>query len=165
LRSGSISGPILVTSAAITINDTSQGQPTPYSLSFNGTSDFYEVLGTTTDWRLEFHWTIEFWSKASSASGGAPWTIMSQGPSGTQIDIYYENGNLCVANQRGAICAEPTPGVWTHVALVGNGSDDLYVFYNGVNVYNGVGYYLSDNTTTSLLLFLPFSINIINCIK
>lgn len=149
LRSGSISGPILVTSAAITINDTSQGQPTPYSLSFNGTSDFYEVLGTTTDWRLELDWTIEFWSKAAGASGAGPKTIMSQGPSVGLIDIYYESGNLCINDTRGPICAEPTPGVWTHVALVCNGGgNDLNVFYNGVNVYNGGGYYLSDDTTT-----------------
>jgi hypothetical protein len=141
-------------SITVTVNDTSQSTPVPQSLIFNGTSDYKEVLGTTSDWALELNWTIEFWSKASSASVGSPSTIMSQGPSGGYIDIYYQNGNLAINDQRGPICAEPTPGVWTHVALVctgggdGSGGNGLFVYYNGVNVYTGGGYYLGNSTNT-----------------
>jgi hypothetical protein len=125
----------------------------PYSLTFNGTSDFYEVLGLTSQWALELDWTIEFWSKANGASGNLQ-TVMSQynDLGGIGIDIYYENGSLCIDNTRGPICAEPTPGVWTHVALVCNGGgNDLNVFYNGVNVYNGGGYYLGLSTATLVI--------------
>jgi hypothetical protein len=116
------------------------------SLNFNGSSDRIQVGGTTTDWSLNnLFYTIEFWSKATSASGGGPLTVMSQAPDNNRIDIYYQNELLYVNNGR-ALLAEPTPGVWTHVALVctGGGGTDLKVYYNGVNVYTGGGYYVND---------------------
>jgi hypothetical protein len=145
---------VALQSRTVSVNDTSQSAPIPSSLIFNGTSDYKEVLGTPSDWALELDWTIEFWSKASAASGGNLQTVMSQYDNlgGIGIDIYYENGSLCINNNRGAICAEPTPGVWTHVALVCNGGgNDLNVFYNGVNVYNGGGYYLGLSTATLVI--------------
>jgi hypothetical protein len=120
--------------------------PPPKSLNFNGSSDRIQVGGTTTDWSLNnLFYTIEFWSKATSASGSSPLTVMCQAPNNNRIDIYYQNQLLYVNNGR-ALLAEPTPGVWTHVALVctGGGGADLNVYYNGVNVYTGGGYYVND---------------------
>jgi hypothetical protein len=118
------------------------------SFGFNGTSQWIEVTGTTSDWALGTTWTIEYWSKASGASAGAPQTIMSQYDNGSnRLDLYYQGGNLYINNGR-SLCAEPTPGVWTHVALVCNGGGSLTVYYNGTSVYTGAGYTLNAASTT-----------------
>jgi hypothetical protein len=117
-------------------------------LAFNGSSNRIQVGGTRTDWSIQLNYTIEFWSKASVATtSGALLTIMSQQPNNNTIDIFYQNGNLNVNNGR-VLCAEPTPGVWTHVAITcsGGGPTDTNVYYNGVNVYNGPGYYANDTS-------------------
>jgi hypothetical protein len=97
-------------------------------------------LGTT--------WTIEYWSKATGASVSAPITVMGQQyDAGSNIDIFYYNGRLCVKNGTGGLCAEPTPGVWTHVALVSN-AGTVTVYYDGVQQFSAlVNYSLSDTTT------------------
>jgi hypothetical protein len=106
------------------------------SLSFNGTTDYKEITGTTSDWALGTTWTIEWWSKATSAStgGGTIYTVMSQYDNlgGIGIDIYYQNTKLVINNGQ-TLADEPTPGVWTHVAVINNaGSTKLY--YNGIEV-------------------------------
>lgn len=121
------------------------------SLAFNGSTSFVEVFNTTTDWNLQLSWTVEFWSKATRASDGNLQTVISQYDGGSdRLDVFYQSGSLCVNNARGAICAEPTPGVWTHVALVctGGGGTDLKVYYNGTNVYTGGGYYVNAPSST-----------------
>lgn len=139
--------------AGITVNDTSQSILTPQSFAFNGSTDYRELLGTTTDWALGTTWTIEWWSKATSAStgGGTIYTVMSQYDNlgGIGIDIYYQNNKLVINN--GTILAdEPTSGVWTHVALVNNaGSTTLY--YNGTSVYTGGNWNLGLSTATLVL--------------
>ena len=118
------------------------------SFGFNGTSQWIEVTGTTSDWALGTTWTIEYWSKASGVSPNAPKTVMSQYDNGSnRIDLYYQDGNLYINNGR-SLCAEPTPGVWTHVALVCNGGGSLTVYYNGTSVYTGAGYNLGADSTT-----------------
>jgi hypothetical protein len=47
------------------------------------------------------------------------------------IDLLYQDGLLKLNNN--SLGAEPTPGVWTHVALVGTGSQ-VIAYYNGVSV-------------------------------
>ena len=142
-----VTGTVLA-SKTVTINDTSQSSPG--SLYLNGSSDYREVSGTLTDWALSTTWTIEFWSKSnviSTTSG--PYTIMSQAVGGGAIDIHYLSGSLTVNNDR-VLCAEPTPGVWTHVALVCDGSN-LKVYYNGTSVYTGSAYGLGNSTATLII--------------
>jgi len=118
----------------------------PKILAFNGSSNRIDVGGTRTDWSIQLNYTIEFWTKAAVATTSSGLlTVMSQQPNNNVIDIYYQNGNLNVNNGR-ALCAEPTPGQWTHVAITcsGGGPTDTNVYYNGVNVYNGPGYYAND---------------------
>jgi hypothetical protein len=123
------------------------------SLSFNGSTDYKEITGTTSDWALGTTWTIEWWSKATSPStgGSAIYTVMSQYDNlgGIGIDIFYQNNKLVINN--GTIVAdEPTSGVWTHVALVNNaGTTKLY--YNGTSVYTGGNWNLGLSTATLVL--------------
>ena len=73
-----LAGPALATKYGINVNDTSQTYSPPQSLVFNGTSDYREVAGTTSDWALGTTWTIEYWSKASTATisnGAGLWTV------------------------------------------------------------------------------------------
>jgi hypothetical protein len=87
---------------------------------------------------LSTTWTIEWWQKADTATvSGNILTILCQGPGNTSsglIDIFCQNGNLYVGNGN-SIGAEPTSGVWTHVALVSN-SGLLKVYYNGVQQFS-----------------------------
>ena len=94
------------------------------------------ALGTT--------YTIEFWSKATTSSGGSPMTIMSQRDGGSNIDIFYQNGDLIIRNGVN-VTTEPTPGVWTHVAIVSDNTT-LSVYYNGLSQsVSGNGGNMSDN--------------------
>ena len=117
-------------------------------LAFNGSSNRIQVGGTRADWNLAYSWTIEFWMKAAvSTTSGALLTIMSQQPNFSTIDIFLQNGDLIINNGT-HLCAEPTPGVWTHVAIVvtAAGAGGIKVYYNGVGV-SGItagGYNLPD---------------------
>jgi hypothetical protein len=135
--------------AGIVVNDTSQSAPA--SLAFViGLANYKEVAGTTSDWALSTTWTIEFWSNCAQASSSAPITIMSQAIGGGAIDIHYLSGSLTVNNDR-VLCAEPTAGIWTHVALVCDGGNGLTVYYNGTSVYTGSAYGLSNNSDTLVI--------------
>jgi hypothetical protein len=135
--------------AGIVVNDTSQSAPA--SLAFViGLANYKEVAGTPSDWALSTTWTIEFWSNCAQASSGAPLTIMSQAIGGGAIDIHYLSGSLTVNNDR-VLCDEPTAGIWTHVALVCDGGNGLTVYYNGVSVYTGSAYGLSNNSDTLVI--------------
>jgi len=97
-----------------------------------------------TDFALGTTYTIEFWSKASTSSGGSPMTIMSQRDTNSGIDIFYQNGNLIIRNGV-TVTAEPPAGVWTHVAIVSDNTN-LSVYYNGLSQsVSGNGGNLSDN--------------------
>ena len=135
---------------SITVNDTSTTPPpSPVSFLFNGWDQQIEVQGSTTDWDM-VNGTIEFWSKATAASTG-PRAVMTQQPS-VGIDIFYEGGYLKVPNGSSGYLqwAEPTPGVWTHVAIV-NLTGDTYVFYNGVYQGHQMGL---DWANTSATLYI-----------
>ena len=119
-------------------------------LAFDGSTSRLDVGGTLTDWNLAYSWTIEFWIKAAvSTTSGALLTIMSQQPNYSTIDIFLQNGDLIINNGT-HLCAEPTPGVWTHVAIVvtAAGAGGIKVYYNGVSVSGIVagGYNLPDTS-------------------
>jgi hypothetical protein len=137
----------------ITINDTSQTPAVLESYIFNGSSQHIEVTGTTSDWALGTTWTIEWWSKATTASGpGTIFTVMSQydDPNGIGIDIYYQNGNLIINNNGATLATEPTPGEWTHIALVNN-AGTMTLYYNGTSVHTGGNWNLGFSTGTLVI--------------
>ena len=117
---------------------------TPRQMAVTDASQF--GFGTT--------WTIEWWQKADLATtSGNLLTILCQGPGNInsgRIDIFCQNGNLYVGNGN-SIGAEPTPSVWTHVALVSN-SGVLTVYYNGVQQFSSLINYSITNTTDALYI-------------
>jgi len=117
--------------------------PSGTSLTFVPSQPF--ALGTT--------WTIEWWSKATSATvyhGAGLYTVMSAGAGNNLIDIYYQDGFLHAGNSV-EICAEPPAGEWTHVAMVTTGGS-TQVYYNGIaQTVNSVNYNLTD---TNHLLYI-----------
>jgi len=127
---------------------------TPLSLVINGDNPTkrYFSVAPGNHFNLSTTWTIEYWSKATGASGAAPITVMGQQyDAGSNIDIFYYNGRLCVKNGTGGLCAEPTPGIWTHVALVSD-AGYLTVYYDGRAVYSGQQNYSLSDTTTPLYI-------------
>jgi hypothetical protein len=56
---------------------------------------------------------------------------VSQGDTDSGIDLYYQNGNLVHRNGN-VIGPEPTPNVWTHVAIVSD-SSTIRLYYNGID--------------------------------
>lgn len=110
LREGSITGTILATSVAVTINDTSQTLVPPFSLNFPVAGNPYLLVSNTqTDWNLGTTYTIEYWSKTNRGSSGGIQTVMSQGPDSGKIDLGYAYGHLLWSNSEPTF-AEPTPG-------------------------------------------------------
>ena len=97
------------------------------------------------DLALGTSYTIEFWSKAATSStAGQIFTVMSQRDGSSNIDIFYQSGNLIIRNGV-TVTAEPTPGVWTHVAIVSDNTA-LSVYYNGLSQsVSGDGGNMADN--------------------
>lgn len=97
------------------------------------------------DFALGTTYTIEFWSKAATSStAGQIFTVMAQRDGGSNIDIFYQNGDLIIRNGV-TVTAEPTPGVWTHVAIVSDNTT-LSVYYNGLTQsVSGSGGNMIDN--------------------
>jgi hypothetical protein len=129
------------------------------ALSLNGTTN-YLTLPSSSQWILGTTWTIEFWINADAPSTGLLQRIITQEQDTgvlSYIDINVSNGLLgilCTQNNS-VYYTEPTPGQWTHVAIVNNNSADtyLYVYYNGVRQTYNTGYggpanYGSSNAVT-----------------
>jgi hypothetical protein len=103
----------------------------PFSLSFPLTGDPYLLVSNTqSDWNLGSTYTIEFWSKETNPSTSSIRTVASQGP-GNGIDLGFMYGGTLFRNTQNPGILEPNPGVWSHVAFVGN-SSNTYVYHNGV---------------------------------
>jgi hypothetical protein len=114
------------------------------SIVLNGSTSI--EVPTGNEFNLGTSYTIEFWSKAATSStAGQIFTVMSQRDSGSSIDIFYQSGNLVIRNGV-TVTSEPTPGVWTHVAIVSNNTT-LSVYYNGLSQsVSGSGGNLGNNT-------------------
>ena len=121
--------------------------PVPLSLQFVQSQTDYLDVAASTDWALSRTWTIEFWSKASKVSTeGDLLTVMCQDyTDGNSIQIIYQAGTFEIQGTN-RIAAEPTPGVWTHVALVNTVADGMTLYYNGVSQYAGGYWSLANNT-------------------
>ena len=103
----------------------------PLGLIFNGSSSDIRVSGNTSSWAIGDTWTIEAWTKASTSSTGTVFPILCQAPSTSSIDFGYINGHLIITNSE-VFYPEPTPGVWTHVAVTSN-AGYVTIYYNGVS--------------------------------
>ena len=113
------------------------------SIVLNGSSAIEVPRGN--DLALGTSYTIEFWSKAATSStAGQIFTVMAQRDGGSNIDIFYQSGNLVIRNGV-TVTTEPTPGVWTHVAIVSDNTV-LSVYYNGLSQsVSGSGGDMTDN--------------------
>ena len=121
--------------------------PVPLSLQFVQSQTDYLDVAASSDWALNRTWTIEWWSKASKVSTeGDLLTVMCQDyTDGNSIQIIYQAGTFEIQGTN-RIAAEPTPGVWTHVALVNTVADGMTLYYNGVSQYTGGYWSLANNT-------------------
>lgn len=145
LRSGSITGTILVTSTAVTINDTST---TPIvrltsgtALGFNGVDNRRVIVADNlTDWNLGNNWTIEWWQNIPVGIDGFLSVLCQDAnvPTYSGIDVYINAGSICMFNGgRQTSESAATRGVWNHIALQKNGTD-LTAYINGVpQTFNG----------------------------
>jgi hypothetical protein len=133
-----------ITNSGVTL---STDAPTPLSLAFVQSQTDYLDVAASSDWALSRTWTIEFWSKASKVSTeGDLLTVMCQDyTDGNSIQIIYQGGTFEIQGTN-RIAAEPTPGVWTHVALVNTVADGMTLYYNGVSQYTGGYWSLANNT-------------------
>jgi hypothetical protein len=113
------------------------------SIVLNGGSAIEVPRGN--DLALGTSYTIEFWSKAATSStGGQIFTVMAQRDGGSNIDIFYQSGNLVIRNGV-TVTTEPPAGVWTHVAIVSDNTA-LSVYYNGLSQsVSGSGGNMIDN--------------------
>jgi hypothetical protein len=102
--------------------------------------DYLQATGSS-DFNLGTTWTIEFWLNANSSSSGASggiWGLLNQVGWSTTNNIVVALSDaklvfLSVAESANADVryTEPTPGQWTHVAIVNNAGTQK-VWYNGV---------------------------------
>lgn len=103
------------------------------SIVLDGSSSIEVPRGT--DFALGTTYTIEFWSKAATNSADQIFTVMSQIDTTQKesegIDIFYQGDKLVIRNGVN-VTGEPTPGVWTHVAIVSD-NNNLSVYYNGLS--------------------------------
>jgi hypothetical protein len=136
---------------------------------FNQPEQDFLSTPASADWNLGTTYTIEFWIKANNASGanihipGGQWGLINQtgwygGMQANSILIGLSENKLTIAQDpNNAIkFAEPTAGVWTHVAFVNNGGGSAQkVYYNGVEQTKTDGSYQSNgwtNTTADLYI-------------
>ena len=129
----------------LTITDTSVTPEPPFSLQFVQSQTDYLDVAASADWNLSTTWTIEFWSRAAKVSANNDLlTVMCQNYNvGGGIDLLYIGAQLQL-NGTG-LASEPTPNIWTHVALVSDGTN-LTMYYNGNNVQFGGAVNLNNTT-------------------
>jgi hypothetical protein len=129
------------------------------ALVFDGTTS-YLTVPSSANYAMGTTWTIEFWINADSASTGLLQRIIMQEQDVvalSYIAVSLSDGNLNVlCTQNNSVdYPEPTPGVWTHVAIVNDNSSSQFldVYYNGVLQTNPTGFggpanYQSSNAIT-----------------
>ena len=159
LREVSITGTILVTSAAVTINDTSL---TPVqlesgtALSFDGSSQYVVVSDNQTDWALGDTWTIEWWEAIPDVAESDGFRgVMSQDSNQQPyagIDIFHANGSIRMFNDAWNF-TEPARGRWNHIAIQKNGSTGS-AYVNGrsvsINVFSAYGTLSTNNLNLAI---------------
>jgi hypothetical protein len=135
--------------------------PHSQSLQFSQSTGQGIVAAASSDWNLDTTWSIEFWIKAPGASNGVGgpssgiWGLFNQAgwSSTNNIVVALSDGYLkflSISNQANADVSftEPTPGVWTHVAIVNNAGTQK-VWYNGVEQTKVAGTFGTASYTNS----------------
>ena len=118
------------------------------SYVFNGTSGWMNVSGSLGNWNLGSTYTIEWWQNAPSSLPSTIYTVASQDPSNSGIDVYWNSGNLELRDGNSGATGEPAPNVWDQIAVVCT-ADALAVYYNGTAVASsGINNNLSDVANT-----------------
>jgi hypothetical protein len=115
--------------------------PSFQSLQFVESQGDYLQAAGSSDFNLGTTWTMEFWLNANAAStgaGGGIWGLLNQVGWSTTNSIVVALSDaklvfLSVAESANADVryTEPTPGQWTHVAIV-NDEGTQTVWYNGI---------------------------------
>jgi hypothetical protein len=139
VRSGSITGTILATSSAVTINDTSLSKvqlTSGTALGFNGTDNRHVIVADNlADWNLGDNWTIEWWQKIPVDASGFLSVLCQDAnvPTYSGIDVFVNAGNICMFNGNLNFAeASATRGEWNHIAIQKNGTT-LAAYINGVS--------------------------------
>jgi hypothetical protein len=129
----------------IVVNDTSQSPQPPFSLSFPSGTPYMTVQNTQSDWNLGTTYTIEFWSKATTASTNGPRVILSQFSGSNQIDLGYTYKHL-LFNGSEPSYQEPTlVGVPDSVYNWNGGGGWNQGYYTNVAATGGTGTGLTVN--------------------
>ena len=138
IRSGSITGTILATSSAVTINDTSLPKvqlTSGTALGFNGVDNRHVIVADNlADWNLGDNWTIEWWQKIPIGVDGFLSVLCQDAnvPTYSGIDVFINAGNICMFNGNFTVAESPaTRGEWNHIAIQKNGTT-LAAYINGV---------------------------------
>ena len=139
IRSGSITGTILATSSAVTINDTSLTKvqlTSGTALGFNGTDNRHVIIADNlSDWNLGDNWTIEWWQKIPVGASGFLSVLCQDAnvPTYSGIDVFVNAGNICMFNGNFTVAEAPaTRDEWNHIAIQKNGTT-LAAYINGVS--------------------------------
>ncbi len=139
IRSGSITGTILATSSAVTINDTSLPKvqlTSGTALGFNGVDNRHVIVADNlADWNLGDNWTIEWWQKIPIGVDGFLSVLCQDAnvPTYSGIDVFINAGNICMFNGNFTVAESPaTRGEWNHIAIQKNGTT-LAAYINGVS--------------------------------
>jgi hypothetical protein len=137
-------GPGITVAAGIAITPSTQYG----SYVFNGTSSWMNILGSLSNWNLGSTYTIEWWQNAPSSLPSSIYTVASQAPNNSSIDVFWNSGNLQLRDGNSGATGEPTPNVWNQIAVVST-AGALAVYYNGTAVASsGGGGGLSDVANT-----------------
>jgi hypothetical protein len=141
LRSGSTSGPILATSSAVTINDTSLTKlqlTSGTALGFNGADNRHVIVADNlSNWNLGDNWTIEWWQKIPVGASGFLSVLCQDAnvPTYSGIDVFVNAGNICMFNGNLQFSeAAATRDEWNHIAIQKNSATGIISAYiNGVS--------------------------------
>ena len=116
--------------------------PIPKAIVFNGLTNggsYLSIPGSNDFATLGTTWTIEFRIKATGASTGKLYRIIDQeahndGFVDCYISVTLGNGylNVLCTQSNSQTFPEPTPGVWTHVAIVNDNTNNVKFYYDGV---------------------------------
>jgi len=136
-------GPGITVAAGVAVTPEQYG-----SYVFNGTSSWMNILGSLSNWNLGSTYTIEWWQNAPSSLPSSIYTVASQAPNNSSIDVFWNSGNLQLRDGNSGATGEPTPNVWDQIAVVST-AGALAVYYNGTAVASsGGGGNLSDVANT-----------------
>ena len=136
-------GPGITVGAGVAVTPEQYG-----SYVFNGSTGWMNVLGSLSDWNLGSTYTIEWWQNAPSSLPTYLYTVASQDPNVSGIDVFWNSGDLQLRDGNSGATGEPAPNTWNQIAVVST-AGALAVYYNGTAVSSsGGGGGLSDVANT-----------------